>query len=166
MASIRFYETAGPYYGQFAWSSIPDWRSAFERASVHCRIVAYTFWLTLAADRLEHESRGAPIALPAITVRPQAARQLCGPLVNNARTDTPWILRLDRIGLVQPAARRVSGQARMPLNLAQRNLLTEIYPPDLGQYAHREHLRKFDKNYGPTSGNFCVNINIKSKYRR
>lgn len=76
-----------------------------------------------------------------MTVRPQPARQLRGPLVNNARTDALWILRLDSIGLPQPATHRISGQARTPRNLAQRDLLAEIHPPDLGQYAHRDHLR-------------------------
>lgn len=36
------------------------------------------------------------------------------------------------IGLPQPAAYRISGQARTPRNLAQRDLLAEIHPPDPG----------------------------------
>ncbi|CAG9197806.1 hypothetical protein BVI434_1420001 [Burkholderia vietnamiensis] len=96
--------------------------------------------VTLGADRLEHEPGGAPVTLRAMTVGTQPTCQLCGPVVDDARADALRILRLDSISLPQPATHRVSGQARTPRNLAQRDLLAEIHPPDLGQYAHRDHL--------------------------
>jgi hypothetical protein len=118
--------------------------------------------VALAADGLEHEPGRAPVTLRAMAVCPQPARQLRGPLVDDARADALRVLRLNGIRLPKPAAHRVPGQARAPRNLAQRDLLAEIHPPDLGQYAHRDHLcipcskieqgiqsrgSKFDENY-------------------
>ncbi len=93
-----------------------------------------------AANGLEHEPGPAPVTLRAMTVCPQPARQLRGPLVDDARADALRALRLNGIRLPKPAAHRVPGQARAPGNLVQRGLLAEIHPPDLGQYAYRDHL--------------------------
>lgn len=95
--------------------------------------------VALFANCLEHEPRRAPVTLRSMTVCPEPTRQLCSPIVDDAGTDALWLLRLGGVGLRQPRAYRVSGQGRSPRNLAQRDLLAEIHPPDLGQYAHCDH---------------------------
>src|SRR5690606_16552138 len=95
--------------------------------------------VALRADRLEHRPRRAPIALWPMPVRPEPLPELLCPRIDDASGLAPLVLRLDNILVPQPVANGVPGKPGLPRDLAQRQVVAEMHPPDLGQHTHFDH---------------------------
>lgn len=69
----------------------------------------------------------------------QPLTQLIRPGVGDAPGGTRSVPRLDNLLLAKPMPEGVPGEPGLPRDLAQRQVVAEVHPPDLGQHAHFDH---------------------------
>ena len=98
----------------------------------------------LVAGRLDldvQRTRRAPLVLRAVRVGLQ--RQLERLVVRRKlrRPLTPPVLRLDLHRRLKPLAHRVARHTRAPGNVAVREMVAVVHPPDLANHVHGDHLQ-------------------------